>query len=211
MEQRKIIRVSIITVALLFLAIIALAIYTVTTQAGKIKATLTAYPDDSSVTMDGQKISQGTVYITPGPHTFVATKSGFLDDSVTASISEDTATVILLPTPQSAEAVAWSNQPDVTAMRESLGGQKAAMRGASLSKQYPLVDKLPYIDIAGPFALDYGYQGKDNSEVYFILHDSTPDGRRAALAWIRQQGVDPATLDLRYDEFKNPLTQGGAS
>ena len=211
MEQRSVIRTSITVAILLFLVVIGFSIYTIVVRAGKIKATVTAYPDDSLVTMDGKTISQGDTYLTPGKHTFIAKKTGFTDDTVTADISEDSSTVILLPTPQSDEAVAWSNQPDVTAKREALGGQKATMRGTSLSKQYPLVDKLPYIDITGPFALDYGYTGKDNSDIYFIIHDSTPDGRQAALKWMRQQGLDPATLDLRYGEYKNPLTQGATS
>lgn len=210
MQQRNVIRLSITVAVAVFLLIIGLAIYTITTRAGKIQVKVTAYPEDSTVLIDNQQSSSSDPYLTPGKHVFTAKKKGFLDTSQTLYISDTIKTVILLPTPDSDEALAWAAKPEVSAMRETLGGQRATIRGLALTERYPLTDKLPYIDINGPFALDYGYKGEDNSEVYFIIHDSTPNGRKAAFEWIREQGIDPVTLDIRYDEYQNPLT-GGAS
>lgn len=211
MQQRNPIRTIVISVIIIFMALIGYSIYTLVAHAGKVQTAITVYPNDASVMIDGKKASSGTTYLTPGKHTFRASKSGFADATLTLSISDDIKTAILLPSPISAEAIAWSQQPDVSATRETLGGQLASIRGMSLDAQYPLIHKLPYIDIEGPFALDYGYKGADNSEIYFLIHDSTPNGRQAAFKWIREQGIDPATLDIRYDEYQNPLTTGGDS
>jgi hypothetical protein len=210
MQQRNTIRLSIVLGSILLLAILGFAIYTITTRAGKIQVNITVYPEDASILVDNKAISSSNPYLTPGKHTFSAKKKGFLDTSQTLSISDDIKSVILLPTPDSDDALAWAEKPDVSAMRETLGGQRATIRGMALAEQYPLMDKLPYIDINGPFAIDYGYKGEGNSEIFFIIHDSTPNGRKAAFEWIRKQGVDPVTIDIRYDEYQNPLT-GGAS
>lgn len=210
MQQRNTIRIAIITSVLLFLALIGYAIYTISVRAGKIQTSITVYPEDAIVSIDGKKSSSTSEYLMPGKHTFVAHKNGFLDDTETLYISETTKSVVLLPTPDSDSALQWANQQDVQAYRETLGGQQANIRGTDLTSRYPLMKDLPYIDINGPFALDYGYKGQGNSDIFFLIHESTPNGRKAAFEWIRQKGIDPATLDIRYDEYQNPLTSGAA-
>lgn len=209
MQQQTVIRLSIIAGLTLFIGLIIGAIYMLVSQSGKVQVVITAYPEDSTVLIDSKKTSQKQPYLTPGKHTFTATKSGFADDSQTVIISDQSKSIILLPAPTSADATSWAQRADVAARRETLGSELANQRGDYLSEQYPLISKLPRIDINGPFALDYGYTGQNNSELYFIIHDSTPDGRQAAFTWLRGQGVDPATLDIRYSEYQNPLTKGG--
>lgn len=87
--------------------------------------------------------------------------------------------------------------------------QQTASINASdnFSDNYPLIGKIPRIDITGPYSIDYGGDSSGNA-ASLIIYDSTPNGRVAALQWIRAQGVDPTTLDIRYDEYINPLTSG---
>ena len=87
--------------------------------------------------------------------------------------------------------------------------QQTASINASdnFSDNYPLIGKIPRIDITGPYSIDYGGSSSGNA-ASLIIYDSTPNGRTAAIQWIRDQGVDPTTLDIRYSEYINPLTSG---
>lgn len=79
---------------------------------------------------------------------------------------------------------------------------------AGFDKGYPLAGNIPHVDISGPYSIDYGDGAPGATALPLVISDSTPHGRIAAIEWIRSQGVDPTTIDIRYDEYINPLTSG---
>jgi len=81
---------------------------------------------------------------------------------------------------------------------------------AGFDKGYPLAGNIPHIDISGPYSIDYGDGAPGATALPLVISDSTPHGRIAAIEWIRSQGVDPTTIDIRYDEYVNPLTSGAS-
>src|SRR5690348_12917076 len=105
MQQRNVIRLSITAAIILFLLIVGLAIYTITTRAGKIQVKVTVYPEDSTILIDNKQSDSSDPYLTPGKHEFTAKKKGFLDASQTLYISDTIKSVILLPTPDSDDAL----------------------------------------------------------------------------------------------------------
>lgn len=207
-NNQQIVRIAIAAVAVLFVGVIIWAVVQSIAHAGKIAVGVTVYPEDSTVYVDGKYSPGNTAYVTPGQHTFVAQKTGFDDARITLVVDTSTQSVTLLPTPVSDEAIAWTKQNGVQAKREELGGVEANQRGLALRDRYPIIDDLPYTAIGGPFQIDYGFTGTDDSEVFILIHNSTPSGRQNALQWIRDQGYDPTLLDIRYDEYENPLTGG---
>lgn len=207
-KNNKYIVVSSIIFGLLVVFLIVIAIVNYLNTQGKIKVSIQFLPTDAKVYVDGTTITGDTTYLTPGEHTFVASKAGFADDKQVLSISKDINVVGLAPNPQSNEAIQWASDPSIQAQREAIGTIAASSRGNTLTTNNPIITQLPYVDISGPFAIDYGYTGAGNTSIYLSIHDSTPHGRQGAIDWIKSQGFDPATLDIRFDGFNNPLTAG---
>lgn len=209
MYDRRKIRTLIVSAIVFVGIIIAFSAVILTHRSGKIGVTITTNPTDATVTLDNSTIIDKKTYIAPGKHVFTATKDGFKDESATIDVSESRNTVTLILDPSSNGAEKWAS--DNSKEREALGDQAADERGVSLSSLNPLMNKLPYIDIAGPFAIDYGYDEKDNTKVYYLIHDTTPSGRVRAIEWIRNQGYDPTTLDIRFSDYASPLNSEGAA
>ncbi len=61
----------------------------------------------------------------------------------------------------------------------------------------------PITDINGPFTIEYLYT--KNSVDHIKIVDSSPQGRMNAIHWLREHGIDPTDLDIRFDDFTNPL------
>lgn len=182
-----------------------------TSRAGKIATTIEVMPEDAVITIDGEKSSSGTVYLEPGSHTFVASKTGFTDDKETITISSTANYVGLLPTPASDEAKKWAEQDDVADKIESISGSIASAKGSATQTANPLIDYLPQSDIEAPYTISYKLAANSSGgeDAVIIIKNSTPDGRTKALAWIRSQGIDPADLNIQFDDFQNPLVESG--
>jgi hypothetical protein len=75
-----------------------------------------------------------------------------------------------------------------------------------ISDRHPLDGHIPHIDVAAPYSIDYGDSAQGQTALPLVISNSSPNGRAAALRWIREAGYDPTTLDIRYDEYVNPLT-----
>ena len=185
--------------------LIFLFLFTRQSNTGGISVTIAVQPDDATVYIDGKRASVGVNYVKPGEHTFVAKKTGFGDAVEKTTISESRTYVGLLPSPQSTEAKAWANSDEVSGQREEIGGLDAENRGDSYRAANPIIEVLPYIDISGPFSIDYGYVGAGSDKTYGIIDNSTPSGRKKALQWIRDKGYNPAELDIRFSDFINLL------
>ena len=199
-------RLVIGVVSLFFVTVVVVAIYILANRhSGEIKVVVSVLPEDANILVDGEQVDINNIWVTPGEHEFIAEKDGFESDSVSRNVDEEDTVVTLLPGPVSDEAIEWASQPDIQTQIEGLSGQKADERGGYIVDKNPIINLLPYVDIAGPFKIDYGYHGADNTTTYLIIHKTTPNGRQAALEWIRKQGYDPTQLDIRFTDFENPL------
>lgn len=61
----------------------------------------------------------------------------------------------------------------------------------------------PITDVKGPFTIEYLYT--KNHVDYIKITDSSPQGRMNAMHWLRERGIDPTELNIKFDDFKNPL------
>lgn len=206
MNQQPNTRLVAIGVGVFVLIVIIIGIFFSVNRMGKVKVSIDVLPNDSTLFVNGKKVDK-TVYLEPGTYTFAAKKDGFVDATSVMVISEENNTVTLLPEAQSDEAIRWRERSADQAIMESMGGKAADERGVSLRERYPLINSLPYEHVTDNFfSVHFGFEGDNNSSIYFIVGDANPAGRVDALNWIRSQNIEPTDLDIRFENFKNPLT-----
>jgi hypothetical protein len=69
-----------------------------------------------------------------------------------------------------------------------------------------LKDQFPYVDISGPFKITYTGEG-EHGEMKLAVTNSTPDGRKNALKWLRSKNIDPTDVVIDYFGYDNPFTK----
>lgn len=203
MIQRKYIIISVITFIILCCLYFILIVYP---RLGKIPVQVLVYPEDAKIFINGKVSSSGTIYMSADTYTFTAKKTGWIDDEVTATISEDLQSIALLPTPTSEEAHTSADTPGAATRREELAGIAANTRGLSIRKKYPIINKIPHSDLTGPFKIDYGFNQDDRITPYIIVSFATPHGRKEAIKWLKKNGADITATEIIFENFKNPLS-----
>lgn len=195
-----------IIVLLVFALIITFFLTIAISRIGKTKVNIELIPKDSSLYIDGKKFGSGDNYLKTGKHTFEAKKSGFIDDKVVLQVDNESLEIGLIPEPKSKEAIDWLNKnPEIQLNREGIGAKMSSLIGGYIEENTPIINDLPYTDIKGPFTIDYGTEPSRLYGIFLEITDSTPLGREAAVSWIKNQGYDPTNIDIRFDDFENPL------
>lgn len=205
MRFNKQLRVVLWITALLLVIVVAWGVYGSIKHRGLVGIDILTVPGDAEVMLDGKPVSSKP-YLKPGTYSFTATKDGFKKSSLDMNISESHHFVGIALTPQSEDATKWAeiNQDEY----EKLGSRMIDERITTVDDVNPLLSKLPYIDVMGPFSISYAFSSEDSVNAYIIIKNATPAGRVKALQWIRAQGVDPADLNIQFQDFINPTTQG---
>ena len=192
--------------------ILILAIFSLvdlSSRQGKVAVTIESSPKDAIVKINGEKAKTGEVYLLPGDYLFSAEKEGFDKYERRFTISEKSNKIVLTPTAKTDEAKKLVDETSQKEQQRINDQQNRSIQNDILAKN-PIMRFLPKIDVAGPYRIDYSV-ARDNSssDRYIIIGVSTPDGRQNAIKWLRSTGIDPTTLDIRYDDrFTNYLTEG---
>lgn len=201
---------KIIYVLLVLLALLAIfGLFTAISRFGKTKLTVMSVPEDANITINNQPASVGDNYIKPGKYIVKASKKGFASDEVTVNLAKTPSNAYLIPNPVSAEAKQWfKDNPDEQLKREGVAGKRADQENRVVITNNQIVRLLPVTEVEqGPFSLDYGTNPDVKNKVFIEVSDSSPEGRANALHWIRSHGFDPTDLDIRFDDFSNPLIE----
>ena len=195
-----------IIILVLFALLITFFISVAISRIGKTKVNIELIPNDSSLYIDGKKSNSGDNYLKPGKHKFVAKKIGFTDNEVVLQVNDEDLEIGLIPDPKSDEAIAWlSKNPEIQLKREAIGARMSSLLGGYIEDNTPIINELPYTDVEGPFTIDYGTTPDRLYGSFIEITDSTPLGREAAISWIKSLGYDPTNIDIRFDDFENPL------
>lgn len=195
-----------------FLVVIFIAynLILVMTRGGEIKVNINVLPDNAKVTINNKPHDKTVVYLSEGKYDFSASADGWKTDTQIINISKDNHQVYLLPDPESEDAKNWlEKNPKIQLKREELGGEKAAAQNQAFLSKNPLLQYLPYSQESPPFTIDYGPSPVRKNDIFLTVSGSSPNGRQAALDWIRQQGADPTDLDITFSGFVNPLSGAG--
>lgn len=202
-----------VTVCLLvFVSFVIYSIITGISRIGKTRIDITVIPEDAKVTINNSETSAGSKYVKPGTYVFTAAKAGFKTYTYEITIKKERTQVGLVPDPESEEAISWLiDNPDIQLEREAIGGTNAMSKGEEIENNTPIIASLPFTSVTGPFTIDYGYTELRKNGIFLLIRNSSPDGRKNALQWIReQQNIDPTDLEIRFSDFVNPLTDGAA-
>lgn len=197
-------KIAIILICLIFIG--TAFIFLATRNNGKTRIKIEAIPSDSTIYINNNRITKSEVYLKPGKYTFKATKTGFVDDSVTLTITQQNETVSLLPSPNSEAAYNWiKDNPDIQIDREAIGGEMSQRKGEEVARQDPIIKALPYDDLVGPFSIDYGASKKRPNGIFLDISNSSPQGRENAMKWIKSQGYDVTDLEIVFRDYNQQL------
>lgn len=199
--------IGLFTGLILILAIFSLV--DLSSRRGKVAVTIESSPQDSIVKINGEKAKNGEVYLLPGDYIFSAEKDGFDKYERRFTVSEKSNKIVLTPTAKSGEAKKLVNKTSQKEQQRIKDQQNRSIQNDILAKN-PIMRFLPKVDVAGPYRVDYNV-ARDNStsDRHIVIGISTPSGRQNAIKWLRSTGIDPTTIDIRYDDsFTNYLTEG---
>lgn len=199
----------IVIAILVIVGIVTVAAIVYLPRIGKVRLEVQAVPAQSTITLNDKPFHTGVYYLEPGVYTLKASYVGYDDDIETVNLKKDSETVALLPTPGSDDAKKFIEEhPDIQSQREALGGFNANKQGSELQAAYPVITKLPYIDPdESLYAIDYGVTYTAPTHFFITISNSSPEGRANAITWLKKQGVNIATTDIRYGDYENPLLQ----
>lgn len=196
-----------LAVGLLILVGGILFLFTLESRRGKLPVNIAAFPDSAVINIDDKRFSTGRQYLTPGEHSITASNEGYETLEQTVVVETDGQYIGLILVPESDEAKQQSAEQALE--RENIGGTIASQRGQLLRERYPLINDLPHFDIAGPYRIEYRFDEDNHDHIYIYINYSVPEGRIAALDWIRSQDYDVEDYDIRFADFDNPIKPRG--
>lgn len=197
--------------ALLFLIIFIAGLVFTISRAGKTPVKLVVIPKDAQLTVDGKKVSSGTIYISPGEHTFAAKKEDFETATKKIRVGSEEITINLLPNPVSEQALKWlEDNPDIQAEREAVGGEEANKEGQKFQENNPIISNLPLGYNQREFAIDYTKSEKSPDKIVLLITGETATSRKYAIDQIEEWGYHPSDYEIVFLDFVNPLASAGA-
>lgn len=197
---------------LIGLAVVLFVTYNIVlavTRIGEVKVSINVIPKDSKVTVNGKPSSKRTLYLSPASYTFTASAEGWKTDTQQVAISKASGEVYLLPSPESQAVQDFLRKnPKIQIERETLGGKRVALQNQEALGQNPILKYLPYTNDSPPFTIDYGPAEAGKGNILLLVSNSSPNGRQAAIDWIRQHGEDPTNMEIKFTGFTNMLFPG---
>lgn len=158
-------------------------------------------PSVATITIDGQKVKEGSVKVEPGRHAVAFSYKGFTPASrqVTVAKNEEVFVGEILA-PSSPETQNWYlEHPEDRQKAEGISSSDYGQLVKTVSQKYPILADLPVAESS--FRIDYGKSQKqpDNVEAVGIyIRAIDQQGRDDALNWIRTFGYDPDDYEIIY-------------
>lgn len=172
---------------------------------GKTAISLSAFPDDMTITIDGKNVKVGTLYFAPGTYRLEAKKQGYDSYAKTIVLDKDKQTIAIILTPNSEEAFEYGNKNEAAYRKVQAQGEVAAAEAGKLfSKLNPITKDLPYRTFF--YSLGYRMDQADPSGNSIILEIDAAEGyRQSAIYRIRQLGYDPTDFTINFRDYENPF------
>lgn len=197
-----------IVVALLAILFIATVIYFSVISIdrnGKTALSLSAFPDDMTILIDGESVEIGTLYLVPGTYQLEATRQGYDSYKKTIVLGEEEQTMAIILSPNSEEAFEYGRKNEAAYLKVQAEGEVAAAEaGKRFSELNPITKDLPY----KTFFYSVGYrmdQADPSGNSIIIEIDAGEAYRQAALYRIRELGYDPTDFTINFRGYENPF------
>lgn len=158
-------------------------------------------PSNSIVIINGKRSHEGVTKVKPGKIEVVARRDGFESISKTLAVLKDESVyvgIVLLP--NAAGTKNWYNEhlPDLK-KAEKISSKNFDVSSKKAASSLPLVLKLPYLGPGLAYRIDYGGQSQTpDAKPAIYIKAATEEGRLDALNWIKNQGVDPSSLQIVF-------------
>jgi hypothetical protein len=206
----------VIAAVIMIIVLVLWAIISTVQHAGKTKVKIVALPHDSSLSLDGQAIKEGSIYLKPGSHKFTATRQFFGDLTKTVNTKDLAAgqVLYLMPLANSAQALQWlTDHPETQTEREAAGGVESEQIQTALLKKYPVLAKLPQENLH--YKIDYSIDSSQTLKLHITTYgiingpadyptyvQQTKSYRQEALDFLSQNGLKSS--DVAIDYTPNP-------
>lgn len=168
-------------------------------------------PSDASIFINDKGAREGINRLKPGNYTVKAVYEGFKPEEKIVTLYDQQTSYVGFVLSDDGAALNWYQaHPEDEKKSEGISSRIFDETSKALTQSNPVFSKLPYDDLNGPFSINYGASKARKGGTVVSISFSTPKSRQKALQWIREQGSDPSDLEIRFDDFVNPLTTGGA-
>lgn len=161
-------------------------------------------PSDATVLIDNKKVDTSkTLALKGGKHNLTAKKGGFKDYETSFEVKSGSS--------KSMEVrMAYNNyvgyqwlvdHPEQQYELEGRSSRYIQQQNVIMRNDNPIISRLPYLD--PQFRIDYGVSKKNpdtEGALAIYVQSYTPDGRQAALSWIKSQGYDVSTMEIIFNE-----------
>jgi len=189
------------------IVIIGIVSYMALSRAGKEPVTVRLIPEDTILTIDGQRYRPGTAYIQPGTHDIKAEREGFRTYESTITIGKpNDAEIDLALTPVSEEAIQWQKDNlNLYLAQEGRSALRSNEIGQQRREQFPIIAHLPFRNFI--YSIGHRLKNVDNPSEGIIIEITAITGsREAALNKIRELGFDPTDYEINFNNYENPFS-----
>lgn len=164
--------------------------------------TVEVSPADATITIDGRHVRAGDTKVVAGQHTVLASRAGFANQTqpVTAAAGQTAYVGFALVSSSPSTKNWYSSHGGDQKLAEAISSHridyytKASLAKNSLLQQLPIV----YDGAQGPIRLDAGLPLPGSSQPAVYVTAPTVADRLGVLAWLRDNGYDPALTDLVF-------------
>lgn len=171
---------------------------------GKLPVVVSVVPSNATISLNGDSLSNGTQWITPGEYTVTAARDGFTPIKQQVIVTQDKTDNIIAVSlvPKSKDAKEWAaHHQNEYKDNEKYGALQARAEGEYIADKNPITKKLPFKD---PY-YTIGYTVVDNKAITLTVSTTSPRYRFYAVEKIREWGYDPTDFKVVFKDFSNPL------
>ncbi|HVI68832.1 MAG TPA: hypothetical protein VM581_00050 [Magnetospirillaceae bacterium] len=191
-------RFLIICATVLFGLMVIVAIFFAYQQSQMGRVVITSTPTDLTLTLDGKPIAPtGQVFVSPGKHELVASRSAFTAKTIEFDIAKgEKKEIPVFLLPEGAAGLEWVKQnPDQASALDGLISNEYEEKTQKVFADNKILQKLPIVDRT--FRIDHGIS-KTGKQFALYIQATDQAGRDDALATLRFYGYDPAAYEIIY-------------
>lgn len=189
----------------------------------KVKLSVYTSPQDATIVIDGKPGHTGDIALSKGKHSITVTRSHFktVHDTIDTARLDATKSFYIVLQPTDDEGQAYlDTHPDEQTLRQEAAGNGFSARQQAALKAYPFIADLPY-DTPN-YTINYTIESLGKVTFTITVYPLTSDTTSAdytkqvatfkanALAYLKQQKVNPAKLDITYVEDTSVATNSSS-
>jgi hypothetical protein len=194
---------------LLFLSSVGVLLYGIivyTTRANTTPVSLLISPDKAEIAFDNQKVTGSqVVHMKPGVYDFKASRNGFEDKTIRVEVKQGSPLKLVFALrPLTNEATKEAQSSSKISEIDKTTTDRLASEQQELEKANPVIKKLPIKNLI----YSIGYKMDPSRTNSVIVEIDAPEGyRNAAINKIKEQGFDPATINITFRNYANTFTE----